>query len=241
MTKTRNIICMKWGTKYGPQYVNTLRSMVDRHLTEPFRFICLTDDDAGIDDGVECFPIPELKIEDGPERGWKKLNVFRTGLWNLQGPTLFLDLDVVVTDSIEPLFEHPGKFLIIHDWAKGSRDIGNSSVFRFEAGEHEDVIDRFEREHEVIRTQVRNEQEYLTRAVESTSEFGFWPAEWCVSFKYQCMAKFPMTFFRDPELPSQAKVVAFHGHPTPPEAIKGVTRKWTRWVRPTKWVEENWQ
>ena len=237
----RNIICMKWGTKYGPEYVNTLHSIVDRHLSGAFRFICLTDDETGIDERIECFPIPNLDIEEGPERGWKKLNVFRTGLWDLHGPTLFLDLDVVITDSIDALFEHPGEFLIIHDWAKGSRDIGNSSVFRFEAGMHQDVIDRFERDHQSIRNQVRNEQEYLTRAVENKSGFGFWPSEWCVSFKYQCMAKFPMTFFKDPILPSQAKVIAFHGHPTPPEAIKGVSRKWTRWVRPTKWVADHWR
>jgi hypothetical protein len=29
----RNVICMKWGTKYGPEYVNRLYAMVRRHLT----------------------------------------------------------------------------------------------------------------------------------------------------------------------------------------------------------------
>ncbi|RZI92081.1 MAG: glycosyltransferase, partial [Rubrivivax sp.] len=44
----RNVICMKWGTKYGPEYVNRLYAMVRRHLTGDFRFVCLTDDPAGI-------------------------------------------------------------------------------------------------------------------------------------------------------------------------------------------------
>ena len=35
----RHIICMKWGTKYGPEYVNRLRSMVRRHLKRPHRFV----------------------------------------------------------------------------------------------------------------------------------------------------------------------------------------------------------
>ena len=29
----RNVICMKWGTKYAPEYVNRLYAMVRRHLT----------------------------------------------------------------------------------------------------------------------------------------------------------------------------------------------------------------
>ena len=34
-----NIICMKWGTKYGPEYVNRLASMVKRNITIPYRFV----------------------------------------------------------------------------------------------------------------------------------------------------------------------------------------------------------
>jgi hypothetical protein len=44
----RNVICMKWGTKYGPEYVNRLYAMVRRHLTGDFRMVCLTDDPTGI-------------------------------------------------------------------------------------------------------------------------------------------------------------------------------------------------
>jgi len=37
--KPVNVICIKWGKKYGPDYVNTLHSMVSRHLSRPFRFV----------------------------------------------------------------------------------------------------------------------------------------------------------------------------------------------------------
>ena len=33
---TNYIICMKWGTKYGAEYVNRLYNMVKRNLTLPF-------------------------------------------------------------------------------------------------------------------------------------------------------------------------------------------------------------
>ena len=38
MTAHANVLCMKWGTPYGPEYVNVLHAMVRRHLQRPFRF-----------------------------------------------------------------------------------------------------------------------------------------------------------------------------------------------------------
>ena len=40
--RQRHVLCMKWGTKYGPDYVNRLYAMVRRHLTGDFSFVCLT-------------------------------------------------------------------------------------------------------------------------------------------------------------------------------------------------------
>ena len=71
------ILCMKWGTKYGPEYVNRLHSMVRRHLTIPHRFVCLTDNRDGLHAEIETFPIPSLELPAGaPERGWTKLVSF---------------------------------------------------------------------------------------------------------------------------------------------------------------------
>ena len=65
-----NVICMKWGSKFGAEYVNRLRSMVVRHLPHPHRFVCFTEDARGIDPAVEVAPLPEVRLPDGlPERG----------------------------------------------------------------------------------------------------------------------------------------------------------------------------
>src|SRR6218665_324802 len=52
--RARHILCMKWGTKSGPEYVNRLYAMVRRHLRGEFGFVCLTDDGAGIRSEVQC-------------------------------------------------------------------------------------------------------------------------------------------------------------------------------------------
>jgi hypothetical protein len=54
------------------------------------------------------------------------------------------------------------------------------------------------------------------------------------------MAKFPMNQWVKPSIPQGARIVVFHGHPTPREAIDGVTTKITRHVHSTPWVAEHW-
>ena len=127
--RQRHVICMKWGTKYGPEYVNRLYAMVRRHLSGDFHFVCLTDDAAGIRSEVQCLPIPPLDLPAGiPERGWNKLATFTADLHGLRGTALFLDVDVVITGSLDDFFTQPGEFLIIHDYKRPWRITGNSSV-----------------------------------------------------------------------------------------------------------------
>ena len=40
---TVNILTLKWGAKYGPEYVNRLYAGVKRNLQLDFRFLCFTD------------------------------------------------------------------------------------------------------------------------------------------------------------------------------------------------------
>ena len=58
----RNVICIKWGDKFGADYVNRLYKMVEKNLTLPHRFVCFTDNSDGILDGVEIRPLPELNV-----------------------------------------------------------------------------------------------------------------------------------------------------------------------------------
>ena len=51
------IICLKHGNKYGPEYVNTLESMVRRNCTMSFEFVCFTDDPKGINSTVRTMPL----------------------------------------------------------------------------------------------------------------------------------------------------------------------------------------
>jgi hypothetical protein len=233
---------MKWGTKYGPEYVNRLYNMVRRHLTGDFRFVCLTDNREGFLPQIESFAIAPMNLPAGiPERGWTKLTSFASDLHGLKGTALFLDIDVVIVGSIDEFFTEPGQFLIIHDYKRPWRITGNSSVYRFELGAHPDVLDYFRNNVETIRKTFRNEQAFLSAHLHAQGKLTYWPAAWCPSFKYHCITTWPTNYWREPIIPAGSKIIIFHGECNPPDALAGKRNRALRYIKPVTWVAEHWR
>ncbi|PIT13607.1 glycosyltransferase [Snodgrassella alvi] len=240
------ILCMKWGQKYGAEYVNRLYNMVKRHLTLPFTMICLTDDTKGIDPAVQCHPLIPLDLPNGlPERGWNKLTTFSANLYGLQGTALFLDIDIVIIDNIDCFFTHPSsqddEVWIIRDWKKPWRKVGNSSVYRFQIGALPDLMDYFHKHFQHIRQQFRHEQAFLSWYVRENHRLSYWPDNWCLSYKYNVLKKMPYALWQPPEKPNYGKIIVFHGEVNPPDAIRGGGGKWYRKVLPAPWLKNYWQ
>lgn len=236
------VLCMKWGAKYGPDYVNRLYGMVARNLRRPFRMVCLTDDPAGVRAEVTCAPIPALPpIAQPKERGWLKIASFSPELADLlPGVVLFLDVDVVVVGPLDPLFEAPGEFPMIRDWYHRLRVVGNSSVYRYRLAERRDVFDDFCANTDAVVRRHRNEQEYLTWLMARKGALAFWPPDWCRSYRAQCLPPWPLRLWRPPRKPPGSRVLIFHGDPKPPEAIEG-RRHGLLAFRPAPWIEAYWR
>lgn len=235
----RNVICIKWGHKFGAEYVNRLYKMVEQNMTLPHRFVCFTDNADGINPEIEIRPLPELNDEGLPEKAWKKLGLFTDKLSDLEGQALFLDLDIVIMKNIDELFSVPGEFLIIKDWDFKNDIIGNSSVFRFEVNKHKDIIDNFYKEGKDIRKRYRNEQAFLSYQMKAKGILAYWDKDWCISFKRSCLQKFPLNYFKVPKEPQNCKILVFHGRPNPEQAYHGFIGKGgLRYVKPTIWLEK---
>lgn len=239
---------MKWGRKYGPEYVNRLYTMVRKHLSGPFRFICLTDDASGVHPEVTCLPIPPLDIRLKPgqrDGAWNKLTTLEADLHGLRGTALFLDLDVVVVGALDAFFEQPGgPFIIIRDyprfWRFGERVVGNSSVYRFELGAHADVLAHFRTHMDAIRARYRNEQDFLSHFLHDQGQLSYWPAAWCPSFKYSCIPHWPSNYWQAPFVPDDARIIIFHGEVNPHDALAGHRNKRFGYIKPTPWVATAW-
>ena len=247
-TSPVNVVTLKWGTRYGVEFANKLFKAVNRHLTRPFRFVCFTDDEAGLADGITAYPIPEIDI--APPKlytGWRKLCLFKPGL-PIEGPCLFLDLDLLITGNLDVFFDYePDKIPIIRDWVALGRKIfpkgppvGNSSVFRFIANECTFVYEQFLGEKQWALDNFQPPQSYLTHCIRP--RMAFWPKRWTISFKEHCRPVFPLNYLMEARCPSDARIVVFHGRPDPDEAAYGFKgKKIHHYVRPTKWVRELWE
>ena len=95
------VVCVRVGDLYGVEYVTRLRAMVARNLSLPHRFDCFSDENLSTlnDMGdIECQPAEDLP------GWWAKLGLFRPDL-PIEGPFLYLDLDVLVVRSLDQFFE----------------------------------------------------------------------------------------------------------------------------------------
>jgi hypothetical protein len=258
-TPAVTIICMKWGTMFGPEYANRLYAGVKRHMSIPFRFVCLTDDATQLNPEIEAKPLPDLAIEGSKDLRWRKLTVLKRDLFGLSGPAIFLDLDTVVVDDLAPMFALPGKFHICRErglFPKRLRTVrrwlvkrrryhesnieGNSSVFRFEIGEFAYVLDQYLADPAAAVQRYRREQDFLTLTVRAAGQLNYWPKPFCVSFREGCVPPWPKSYFNDTAVPEGARVVVFVNHENMQMALDGQIRLPFRRVGKVDWLKTAW-
>lgn len=252
-SKCANVVCMKWGTLYGPEWVNKLYGMVKRHTTWNIRFVCLTDDPSGIRPEVECKPFPPVELDEKVGRRWRKLCLYSRSIHDLTGMTLYLDMDILIVSGIDDLFTYPGRFCMMQVWRPNrySEKVGNSSVVRLFVGEEESILARFySAPHENWNKLYGGlEQRFVS---DTAKEVTFYPPEWCASFKDTLPRNGLVKLFSKPRFPDRAKIVVFSGLNTPPAAIRGEIdpskspdpkrrkMRFRRRFRRSEWVERLW-
>ncbi|MGL4396690.1 MAG: hypothetical protein ACRCS9_09145 [Hyphomicrobium sp.] len=243
---TQTIVCMKWGTRYPADYANRLWSMIKRNTARPTRLVCYTDDMTGLDPEIEARPLPPIVLpERVSKKPWRKISLWAPTLPGLEGDVLFLDLDLVITGSLDAFFDYqPEKtFCVIENWTQMGSGIGNTSVYRFRVGAHAYLYDALQADADAILGRFPNSQTYISRTIKEKT---FWPAPWCESFKHTLMPRWPLNFVATTPLPPATKVVAFTGKPDPDEARDGRWeapwyKKVYKHVRPTPWIAEHWR
>lgn len=241
------VICMKWGG-WPSADANRLYKNVMNHVTSPTRFVVFTDETDGLDPGIEVKPLPPMpfvqdeKMRRGP---WRKLTLWSDQL-DIDGDVLFLDLDTVVTGSLDVFFNYlPGEFCIIRNWTEKFSKIGNSSVMRFRAKSASYILDEFCKDPARNSHKFQNEQIFVSRT--HRGPINFWPKRWCPSFKKTLMPIWPIRLWKNIELPKDAHIVVFTGHPRPEDALVG---KWpshglrnqiVKRFRPVTWLNDIWK
>jgi len=259
--KIKNVICIKWGDYYEPQYVNKLYNMIKRNTSYDIHFYCFTEDASDLDEDIIIKPLPTLDtIEEYKTKySYRKeaalCDDFLGGLENQR--VFFFDLDVVIISNLDEFFEYPkdDKFYIINDWHSKGNKVGQASCYSWVVGTVGYVKKYFEQNpKEVTDRFFTASQEYLSsKIIEKNGHLNFWPQSWFCSFRFHCLHKIgPLRHFIAPKIPQNRenlKVIVFHGIPNPKEAILGLwpdkrNVKWKKLYKvckPTKWIEEYWR
>ena len=106
------VICVRTGKKYGIGYVAALRDMVAEHLTQPHRFVCLTNQPERLD-GVEFIDISRFDLPGW----WAKMLVFNRPIVG-SGKIIFIDLDIIIVNSLDPLVNLDVDFSICRNFTR---------------------------------------------------------------------------------------------------------------------------
>lgn len=221
----KQIICIKWGTQFGPEYVNRLHGMISRNITPPFRLYCFTDKSEGLHPDIAVRPLPEFAYK-APERTkgkWPKSRLWGD-LGDVKGVVLFLDLDVIVTANLDDFFSYgdPDDTILGLNLNTPFEKMGQTSVYRMRVGKLKPLQEIFRADPQAAADKYKYEQRFVTR--NAPGGVKFWPIGWLAHFRLQCVPIFPLNYLREARIPRRTKIVIFPGTLNPPDAILG---RWT--------------
>ena len=205
------VVCvLKSGGYYNAEWVDKLQRGVDRHMSVPHRFACLSDVP------VNCFHIP-LK-HDWPA-WWAKIELFRRGA--IQTPALYLDLDTIITGSLDELTDIDHDFAMLRNFHDPT--VVASGVMWFRKVPHE-VYKKFSGNawsfiqyyQQFKRGNHLGDQAFIADTLDR-DKIGFIENPRIKSYKKHCRES----------LPEDASLVCYHGAPRP-------------WEIKTPWMREHW-
>lgn len=217
-----SVVTFKWKkpgyrSVFSSERVNTMRSMVDRHYPDPHRFICITDDPEGIDCDIETVPLwsehadipnPTWPLE-GPSC-YRRLRCFSREFEEIAGRRFVcVDLDVVITGDLRPLWNRPEDFVIYASDYVGNAY--NGSMWMMTAGARAQVWERFDpTESPKLTRQARiqgSDQAWIQYVLPNEA---MWTSkDGIVTYQRHCLR------FNRGQLPAGARVVLFHGRVDP--------------------------
>lgn len=235
-----SVVCWKWKphdgyrSTFGPETVNVLRAMVARHYPHPHRFLCVTDDAEGIDPEVEIVPLwndfAHLHNPHGHPRNpscYRRLRAFHPEIGKVFGERFVsLDLDVVITGDLTPLWHRPEDFVIWGD--TNPRTLFNASMYMLTAGARAKVWTDFDPLTSPMKAkaagQFGSDQGWIGYVL-GPGEAKWSRADGVYSYRNEIAANHSKSGVGG-RLPKDARIVFFHGHVDPWAA--GQALPWVR-------------
>jgi len=155
-----NFITLKWGTKYGPEYINRLYANLLNAYTGEFEFHCFTDDATGLTPGIHIRDIKELRPHKTKCFTLEKIYLFDGKIF--KGNCVLLDIDILILKDLYPYLSSynfsEGRF-IMNYWngiedgrilSKFGRNWINSSFVTWQGDQLKHVVDFYNENKDII-------------------------------------------------------------------------------------------
>ena len=156
------ILCVKWGTKYD-DYVEKLKSQIEKNCSVPFNFYCITDNPTKEYD-ILCPNFWDKYYRPKQFWAYRKLYIFNEDLFpKIKGSKfLYLDLDILIHQDLKYFFdlEMSKPYIVKGYWNNIKNSIAkygqikstplNSSVVRWNKGQLKPIYEHVNKNAEVI-------------------------------------------------------------------------------------------
>ena len=216
--------CVIHGDAYAWSYVDRLYSMLSRHITSGIRLHVYTEEHRSVPEPYIKHALLNWGIS-GPKRSWwYKMQLFNAEYHH--GPLLYFDLDTVIVDNLDWLWNLPLSYFwaardFKHLWKPTNYGI-NSSVMWWNTDTFDYVWRNFKiQELNRIITRYHGDQDYITEVI-PTSDRRFLDTERVKSWRWQCLdggynfsQKRHLLPNTGTTLTQPTSILVFHGRPKP--------------------------
>lgn len=218
--------CVIHGNVYSWDYVTRLHNMLKRHISVGVRMHVYTEANRPVPDSMIRHALPDWQIAGPKKSWWYKLQVFNPE--HHQGPLLYFDLDTVITQNIDWIWQnHLKYFWAVRDfkylWRNTSYTV-NTSIMWFNTVRFAHVYNNFiHSDINMIMKRHHGDQDYITEVI-TQEQRRLFDVQQVKSWRWQALDggfDFTRRKYRTPgtgtELTDQTSVLVFHGRPKPME------------------------
>jgi len=228
-TAILNCACLIHDTLYSLDYVDKLYNSICRNVSTEVKMHVFTEGNRSIPGHYVKHVLEEWKNIRGPKSSWwYKIQIFNPE--NYSGPLLYFDLDTVIVNNIDWIWNCPSNyFWSIKDFKYLFRNKGitiNSSVMWFDTNLFSHVYNDFD--HKLVSKGAKRwhgDQDYIDQAIPIERKRTLDP-ERIVSYKWQAHDGGYDFAKRRSKSPGQGttqhdlhSVYVFHGNPKPHQCL----------------------
>lgn len=196
------------------QYVNNLYLGTTRWTKEPFQFICFTNEDLHLMNGIERRPFKPVTSKGVLPRMYMFSK--EAGLFGSQ--VLSLDIDLIITGSLDDLLRYDGLFCTRKSWTRGEETLLDGDIMSFKACEESENIFW----NPIVADPVLADalsgggrERFWVRQVMNEGSADTWdricPGQ-VVSYKHHVM--------KENRVPDAARIISCHGYPRPHQIMQ---------------------